>query len=159
MANYKILLISKIQRRLETLKKLNWKFKLFIVLLVCTITVIYPHGTEKKVQFSSLALVLKKVNSTKKEFEVEAPPQANWTDGFAQLSQKEIIILQITSFWSTTFPTAVLDSDKCSILKTGTTQQPPISQIFDIPCRITYEKKYLNESHAVVFHSPDLWRW
>ncbi len=135
-----------IRRKLTTVNNLGWKFKCFIVLLVCNFIVIYLYGISgNKAPFPSFSRTPDVVDVS-----------INLRGGSGRLSQKEIIILQWSTYWGTIDSTHVLDSDKCSILKTGTTQQPLISRIFDTPCRITYEHRYLSESHAVVFHSPDL---
>lgn len=162
-------LLSNIQRKLTTFQKLNWKIKLFIFLqlLIClSIAVIYLIGSKKNYHLRRPDP--KKQDHTRRiDPKKEYPTHRPWRDsnfenvtnvmgGLGKLSQKEIIILQWTTFWAGGRPATVLNPDMCSILKTGTTQQPPISGLFDKPCRITLDHRYMSGSQAVVFHSPDL---
>ncbi len=72
---------------------------------------------------------------------------------FEKLSQKEITILHWTTVWETILDSLHFDSSKCSVLDTGTNTT---AHIFDVPCRITFDRTYLERSHALVFHSYDL---
>lgn len=155
--------LSSIQSRLATLKRLNWKFKYLLGLIICTIivAVINLHNENKK--GSQRPVVKNNLHDGNKK---GTPPPwrdpdfekitSNSSGGLTELSEQEIIILQWTKFWTKTRPALIHDSDNCSILKAGTFHQPPISRIFDKPCRITHDHRYLNVSHAVVFHSPDM---
>lgn len=137
IVNYNKLSHPKFESKLTTL---NWKIKLFISLLICTliVIVIYLHDANG--------------NKMKGKFKTKAP--LLWEGPY----YKEILIIHWTTFGRRTWPPTLFTSDNCSILKTGTTQRPPISRVFDKPCRITFDRKNLSESEAVVFFSSDFYR-
>ncbi len=55
-------------------------------------------------------------------------------------------------------PVRILNSDTCVMLQQGTTQQST-SSVFKGPCRISFDRRYLDASDALVFHSYDLMRY
>lgn len=69
--------------------------------------------------------------------------------------KKEIIILHWTSIWAEYQQVKILNSDKCPYLETGTFQQKSVTP-FNIPCRVSFDRRYLSVSDAVLFHSFDL---
>lgn len=73
-------------------------------------------------------------------------------------AQKEIIILRWTTQWGEYDDVEILNSEeKCIYLDQPFLNTPkvPLTR-FRAPCRITFDRRYLKTSHALVFHSFDL---
>lgn len=66
-------------------------------------------------------------------------------------SKKEITILRYTKYFGHFENTWPRKADNCPNLR-----DIPKSNLFNVTCRVTFDRKYLNVSDALVFHSPDL---
>ncbi len=107
-------LIPKIQTRLLTFTKLNWKVKLFLALqllifiaLVHSIINLGGEMTRDNPKYNSDPHPLSRDPNFEKVI-------GNLAGGLSELSHKEIIILHWTSFWGNYYPT-ILNSENCSI--------------------------------------------
>lgn len=78
-------------------------------------------------------------------------------NGFLQeeAGKKEIVILHWTATWRTYYSPKVLNAETCSNLE-GATVQPITTGVFNIPCRISYDRRYMQVADALIMHSFDL---
>ncbi len=65
--------------------------------------------------------------------------------------RKEIRILRYTKYFGHFENSWLRNANSCPNL-----ENIPKSKLFNVPCRINFDREYLNVSDALVFHSPDL---
>lgn len=81
-----------------------------------------------------------------------------WYDSEFRLNvdENEITILRWTSLWGEKYDAEVLTAEDCPYLQPSSSART--NDLFNIPCRISYDRRYLRASDALVFHSFDLMR-